>query len=71
MKLDIRMPIGVLFTVIGILLVVQGVLGGAPTVGPAAGVNIDALWGTVLMVFGAGMWLLARRARAVLRKDAG
>jgi len=71
MKLDIRLPIGVLFTVIGLLLMIQGALGGAPASGPAAGLNINALWGAVLVAFGVGMLLLARRRSLVLRRDAG
>jgi len=71
MKLDIRLPIGLLFTLIGALLVSYGLLNGAPVRGAAAGWNIDAWWGAVMVVFGAGMLLFARRHAALLRQGAG
>jgi len=61
MTLDIRLPIGLLFTLIGALLVAQGLIQGAALDGAAAGLNVDAWWGFVLLVFGAGMLLFARR----------
>jgi hypothetical protein len=71
MKLDIRVPIGLLFTLIGALLVGYGLLTGAPLHGAAAGFNINAWWGAVLVLFGVGMLLLARRYAALARKGAG
>jgi hypothetical protein len=61
MTLDIRLPIGLLFTVIGALLVAQGLIQGALSGGAAAGLNVDAWWGCVLLVFGAAMLLFAHR----------
>ena len=46
-KLDIRIPIGLLFTLIGALLAGYGLLNGAPMRGAAAGFNINAGWGAV------------------------
>jgi ABC-type Fe3+-siderophore transport system permease subunit len=61
MKLDIRLPIGLLFTLIGALLVMQGFF-AAPVARPgAAGLNIDLAWGAVMLVFGALMLTLAVR----------
>jgi hypothetical protein len=61
MKLDIRLPIGLLFTLIGALLVLQGYF-AAPRVRPGgAGLNIDLAWGAVMVVFGALMLTLAIR----------
>jgi predicted cobalt transporter CbtA len=71
MKLDIRIPIGMLFTLIGALLVLQGVVSGAPLQGAAAGLNINVWWGAVVVVFGVGMLLLACRHVAALRKGSG
>jgi len=55
MGLDIRWPIGLLFTLIGALLAVFGVCDGAGSV--SVGVNINLVWGVVLLVFG-GLMLL-------------
>jgi len=54
-SLDLRLPIGILFLVIGALLAVYGFLG--------EGVEIDRWWGLVMVAFGGMMYGLARRAR--------
>jgi hypothetical protein len=60
MQLDIRLPIGALFLVIGALLLMQGFFGAAPAQAAVYGLNIDIAWGAVLAVFGAAMLLLRR-----------
>ena len=68
MTLDIRTPMGLLFTLIGLLLVIYGVTHGSESA--AAGVNVNADWGAVLAIFGVSMLLLARRhARRVRRES--
>jgi len=53
--LDLRLPIGILFLVIGVLLTGYGFLG--------EDVAIDRWWGLVMVGFGGMMYWLARRAR--------
>ena len=53
MGLDIRWPIGLMFSLIGVLLVIASFSGGASPRLP--GINIDLIWGVVLLIFGAGM----------------
>jgi len=43
MRLDIRLPIGLMFTVLGALLVVVGLLGGKSFVEQSQGTNVN-LW---------------------------
>jgi hypothetical protein len=62
MTLDIRLPMGLLFSLTGALLVVYGIT--HRTASTAAGLNVNADWGTVLIVFGVSMLLLARRRAA-------
>jgi hypothetical protein len=63
MSLDIRLPLGAFFTLLGVLLTIYGwVTLGAPGTAPT-GVPIDLTWGGVLLVFGVSMLGLARRAR--------
>ena len=50
MGLDIRWPIGLMFTLIGALLVTFGVTKSADSV--SLGININLIWGIVLLVFG-------------------
>jgi uncharacterized membrane protein HdeD (DUF308 family) len=55
MGLDIRWPIGLMFTLIGVLLLIAGATNAtAPRPLP---VNIDLVWGSVLLVFGVLMLL--------------
>ncbi len=59
MGLDIRWPIGLMFTLIGALLTGYGALKGASD--KSLGININLIWGVVLLVFGVLMLLGAVR----------
>jgi len=61
MGLDIRLPIGVLFSVFGILLTLFGALSDPTLYQRSLGINVNLIWGLVLLVFGLGMLLLGRR----------
>jgi TRAP-type C4-dicarboxylate transport system permease small subunit len=51
--LDIRLPIGGLFTALGLLLGGYGLATGeAPSHSPVLPLNIDLWWGAVMLVFG-------------------
>lgn len=62
MGLDIRLPVGLLFVVVGILLMAYGMLGDSTQYAKSLGINVNLAWGAVLLVFGAAMALLGRRA---------
>ncbi len=62
MGLDIRMPIGLMFSVFGLLLTIFGALSDRAIYDKSLGININVTWGIVLLVFGAVMLLLARRS---------
>jgi hypothetical protein len=64
MGLDIRLPIGLLFSVIGLLLVGFGALGDKVIYQRSLGLNVNLAWGAVLLVFGLIMLLLGRRSSA-------
>ena len=53
MGLDIRWPIGLMFTLIGALLTGFGALKASDS--QSLGININLVWGLVLLVFGVGM----------------
>ncbi len=55
--LDIRMPIGLLFGLVGLLLVVHGLTTPAEMYGVSLGINLNLLWGAAMACFGAGMGL--------------
>jgi uncharacterized membrane protein len=65
MGLDIRWPIGLMFTVIGALLTGYGALKSAASTVPVAGTdrNINLIWGAVLLVFGVLMILGAIKGK--------
>jgi hypothetical protein len=62
MRLDLRFPLGLLFTAFGVLLVAYGLIRPAGQAGMAA-VNVNLYTGLAMLVFGATMLWLARRAR--------
>ncbi|HSW27954.1 MAG TPA: hypothetical protein VLH75_00555 [Longimicrobiales bacterium] len=65
MGLDIRTPIGLMFAILGALLVGYGLLtAGSEIYQRSLGLNINAIWGAVLLVFGLGMLWLGRRNRS-------
>ena len=53
MGLDIRWPIGLMFTLIGVLLTVFGVVKKSDSM--SLDININLVWGVVLLIFGALM----------------
>jgi hypothetical protein len=62
MGLDIRWPIGIIFTIYGAMLIAYGALADPAIFGSSVGINIDIWWGTLMLVFGLFMGLLAFRA---------
>ena len=62
MRLDIRLPIGMIFTIFGILLIVFGVFSNPSLYAQSLGININLVWGLVLLVFGVVMLFLGGRA---------
>jgi hypothetical protein len=60
MNLDIRWPMGALFVLFGLLIGGYGALGLAAPIGD---LNVNLLWGVVLLAFGLLMLWLARRGR--------
>jgi hypothetical protein len=63
MKLDLRLPIGMMFSIIGSLLAVFGLLSDSAIYTRSLGINVNLWWGLVLLVFGMLMLGLALRAR--------
>ena len=59
MGLDIRWPIGFMFSLIGVLLLVQYGIAGASE--KTLNIKVDLWWGIVLLIFGVLMLLGAYR----------
>lgn len=62
--IDVRYPIGALFTALGILVGGYGIAtaGDAATYARIDGLNVNLWWGIVMLVFGLFMLGLARRS---------
>ena len=67
MGLDIRWPIGIIFTVYGILLILYGIVADPAIFVSSMAVNIDLWWGLAMLIFGLLMGFLAFRASARLK----
>jgi high-affinity Fe2+/Pb2+ permease len=61
--LDIRVPVAVMFGAMGALLTGYGVFGDQSIYGRSLGININLVWGSVLLVFAACLLILSARAR--------
>jgi len=62
MRLDVRFPIGGMFTILGVLLTVYGLASDQAIYERSLGINVNLWWGLVLLVFGAVMLGLAVRS---------
>jgi formate hydrogenlyase subunit 3/multisubunit Na+/H+ antiporter MnhD subunit len=61
--LDIRAPIGGLFSLLGVMLAGYGLVAGSRTTSDVAPVtNVNLWWGIVMLLFGIVMLLMSRRA---------
>lgn len=62
MNLDIRLPIGLMFAIIGALLVLYGLAtaGDTEIYQPSLQININLWWGAAMLLFGIVMLLLGR-----------
>jgi hypothetical protein len=61
MGLDIRLPLGLLFTVLGALLVIYGALANPAIYHRSLGYNVNVIWGAVLLAFGLLFISVSRR----------
>ncbi len=64
MGLDIRVPIGAMFGLLGLILAVYGMItaGNAEMYARSLGLNMNLWWGAVMLVFGLIMLFFGRRA---------
>jgi hypothetical protein len=64
MHFDVRLPIGLLFLAVGVLLAAYGLTADKAVLeAHSGGVNIDLIWGAVMAAFGAVMLLMAELGR--------
>lgn len=63
MRLDIRIPIGLMFGLIGLILGVFGLISDAAIYQRSLEINVNLIWGWLLLAFSALMLRLAYGAR--------
>ena len=66
MSLDLRIPMGLLFTLVGIILTAFGIAtrGNMELYSRSLGINVNFWWGIVLLIFGQIMFQLGRASQA-------
>lgn len=69
--MDLRLPIGMLFSLLGALLAVYGMVSDPAIYQVSLGININLWWGVVMLLFGAGMLGLAWLGRKQPGADEG
>jgi hypothetical protein len=70
MSLDLRIPMGLMFTLVGIILVAFGIAtnGNTELYARCLGINANLWWGLVLLVFGQTMFQLGRLGQKKMAK---
>jgi putative Mn2+ efflux pump MntP len=65
MGLDIRLPIGMMFSLLGAIMAIYGLFTGSDTqmYASSLAINVNLWWGLLLFVFGALMLFFGLRAR--------
>ena len=63
MGIDLRYPIGLLFVVFGLLLVLYGLFGGTAEYSRSLGIDVNLWWGLIMLLFGGLMFFAAYRKR--------
>lgn len=64
--MDLRLPIGYVFTIYGVMLVIYGfVTKGAAMYAKSLDINVNIIWGAVMLVFGLVMLYFAKKGKKI------
>jgi len=63
MNFDLRLPIGLMFSFYGALLTIYGLVGDKAQYERSLGININLVWGIVMLAFGVFMLTLALKSK--------
>ena len=63
MRLDIRVPIGLMFAILGAILTLVGLVANSAIYARSLGLNVNLWWGLVLLALGALLLWLGWRAQ--------
>ena len=70
MNLDLRIPMGLMFSLVGIILTAFGIAtrSNLELYARSLGINVNMWWGIVLLIFGQIMFQLGRASQVRLSK---
>jgi hypothetical protein len=63
MTFDLRLPIGLVFTLFGLMLTGYGAISDPGIYDRCLGINLNLIWGGVVLIFGLWMLIMALSAR--------
>ena len=69
MGLDIRLPIGLMFVILGGLIVIYGFVSDPSIYQRSLGINVNVWWGLVMLAFGLIMFVFGRRGSKTSSDD--
>jgi hypothetical protein len=61
MHLDVRVPLGLLFLVLGLILTGFGLMSDSAIYAKSLGQNINVFWGVIFVLFGAVVLVISRK----------
>ena len=71
MGLDIRIPLGLMFLITGGLMAIYGLFTrGSAIYEKSLNMNINLIWGGLMLVFGLVMYIMGRRPRRLVASRA-
>lgn len=71
MNLDLRLPLGLMFVIFGLMLTVYGLVSDRAIYARSLGINVNLWWGLVLLIFGAVMFAMARPTNSKNDREGG
>ena len=69
MNFDLRIPVGLLFSLLGLILVGVGFFGSPELMERSLGINMNLWWGLFQLVFGLAMLASSLRTRKGTKKS--
>jgi len=63
MNFDLRLPLGILFSLYGLILLATGLTSSQAMINQSLGINMNLWWGVFQLLFGAIMLALALRKK--------
>jgi hypothetical protein len=61
MQLDVRLPVGLMLGIMGLLLAAEGLMSDASTYRKSLDININLIWGLVLVAVAVCLLALSKR----------